>query len=165
MKGKHLITNSYGVYDAYKYYRKNKPKGKQYILSESQYFALIRGVNKLVVEEVLNKGVIKLPHRMGEIFLYKHDFKPYFKDGQLIINKPVNWKETLKLWQEDEESKELKRLIRHDDGFVYYMKLVKRNSNHRNKEYYTLKFNDYSKTEIKKRVEEGNLEAFITSKE
>jgi hypothetical protein len=34
-KRNHKIKNSYGVYDAYKYYRKNKPKDKKYILKDS----------------------------------------------------------------------------------------------------------------------------------
>ena len=29
------VRNSLGVYDAYKYYRKNKPDDKQFILTES----------------------------------------------------------------------------------------------------------------------------------
>ena len=32
---KHKVTGSLGVYDAYKWYRKNKPKDKKYILTES----------------------------------------------------------------------------------------------------------------------------------
>ena len=44
----HKIRNSLGVYDAYKYYRKNKPKDKQYVLSESQYFSIIRQINNFL---------------------------------------------------------------------------------------------------------------------
>ena len=40
------IRNSLGVYDAYKQYRKTKPKDKKYILSESQYFSIIRRIAK-----------------------------------------------------------------------------------------------------------------------
>ena len=30
------VRNSLGVYDGYKYYRKNKPDSKEYVLTESQ---------------------------------------------------------------------------------------------------------------------------------
>ena len=40
----HKITGSLGVYDSYKYYRKIKPKDKKYILTESQYFSIIRQI-------------------------------------------------------------------------------------------------------------------------
>ena len=38
------VRNSLGVYDGYKWYRKNKPDGKEFVLSESQYFAIIRKI-------------------------------------------------------------------------------------------------------------------------
>ena len=31
----HRIKNSLGVYDAFKYYRKTRPKDKKYVLTES----------------------------------------------------------------------------------------------------------------------------------
>ena len=34
---KHKVKNSYGVYDAFKYYRKHKPKDKKYILNSSTF--------------------------------------------------------------------------------------------------------------------------------
>lgn len=46
----HKIKNSYGVYDGYKFYRKTKPKESKYILTESQYFSIIRKVNKLLAD-------------------------------------------------------------------------------------------------------------------
>jgi hypothetical protein len=52
---KTTINNSYGVYDAYKYYRKNKPKDPKYILSESQYFAIVRQTNLLLAQELLEQ--------------------------------------------------------------------------------------------------------------
>jgi hypothetical protein len=36
----HRIRGSWGIYDGYKYYRKNKPKDPKYVLSESQYFSI-----------------------------------------------------------------------------------------------------------------------------
>ena len=36
MPREHKIRNSLGVYNGDKYYRKNKPKDKKYVLSESQ---------------------------------------------------------------------------------------------------------------------------------
>lgn len=32
---KHKVTGSLGVYDAFKWYRKHKPKDKKYVLTES----------------------------------------------------------------------------------------------------------------------------------
>ena len=46
------VRNSLGVYDGYKYYRKNKPDSKKYVLTESQYFAIIRKINLLLVGDL-----------------------------------------------------------------------------------------------------------------
>ena len=67
----YAVNNSWGVYDAYKYYRKNKPKDKMYILTESQYFAIIRKINLLLAEELSNGNDITLPCHMGIIELRK----------------------------------------------------------------------------------------------
>ena len=75
---KHKINNSYGVYDAYKYYRKNKPKDSKYILSESEYFNIIRSVNKQLVCNILNGENIKFPYRMGYLELRKTPSKISF---------------------------------------------------------------------------------------
>ena len=42
----HKVKNSYGIYDGYKFYRKNKPNDPKYVLTESQYFAITRKVNE-----------------------------------------------------------------------------------------------------------------------
>ena len=49
-KRNYQITNSWGVYDGYKYYRKTKPKEAEYILKEVQYFAIIRKVNNILFD-------------------------------------------------------------------------------------------------------------------
>ena len=52
------VRNSLGVYDGYKYYRKNKPDNKEYVLTESQYFAIIRKINLLLVDELLTVHIV-----------------------------------------------------------------------------------------------------------
>ena len=48
----HKITGSLGVYDAYKNYRKHRPKEKKYVLTESQYFSIVRQINNLLADEL-----------------------------------------------------------------------------------------------------------------
>ena len=63
----HKVKNSYGVYDAFRYYRKNRPKEKKYVLTSSQYYNIIRQVNKAMVEELLRGGDVIFPFNMGKI--------------------------------------------------------------------------------------------------
>ena len=61
----HKITGSWGVYDYFKFYRRTKPKEKKYILTESQYFAIIRKVNTILAESFVRGKEVHFPMRMG----------------------------------------------------------------------------------------------------
>ena len=66
---------------------------------------------------------------------------------------PVNWKETKKLWEIDEEAKKSKQLIRilneHTDGYIATLKWDKSTAKIKNKAYYSLKFaRDFKRNEL-----------------
>ena len=105
------VTNSWGVYDYYKHYRKNKPEGHKYVLSESQYFAIIRRVNQKLTEALLNAETVVLPLCMGTLEAYKKPFITKIKDGKAVTNRPINWDKTIKLWYENPDSYERKDVI------------------------------------------------------
>lgn len=158
---KHRIRNSLGVYDGYKYYRKNKPKDKKYILTESQYFSIIRQVNNLLAEEIIKGNDVALPHRMGTIELRKFDKSVRIDDdGKIITNLPVDWNSTLKLWYEDEESYRKKTLIRMDENELYKIVWNKDTANFNNKSFYEFVFNKDLKIRLKHNIKEGLIDAF-----
>ena len=98
----HKVTNSLGVYDAYKYYRKHRPKESKYVLKESQYFSIIRRVNEHLSELLIEGNDIILPLNMGQIELRKFTPVIKFEDGKVKTNLPIDWPETLKLWRSEE---------------------------------------------------------------
>ena len=77
---------------------KTNQKIKKYILTESQYYSIIRNINKLLAEELYNNKPIYLPLHMGVLELRKVQTSLKIVDGKLINSMPVNWEETLKLW-------------------------------------------------------------------
>lgn len=109
-----LVSNSWGVYDYYKYYRKNKPEGKKYVMKEAVFYKLIRRVNQLLADELVENHSLELPYRMGELKIYYEPTKSYIKDGKVKTNRVVDWDETLKLWYEDDQMRKEKRLIYRD---------------------------------------------------
>lgn len=155
---KHKVSNSYGVYDGYKYYRKNKPKELKYIISESQYFFIIREINKLLIEDILNGENIKFPCRMGQLELRKRNSKISFKDGKLITNLPIDWDKTLKLWFEDSEAYNKKILIRIEDKEVYKVYYNKSTAIYNNKSFYDFNVNRELKLKIKEKIKNGSLD-------
>lgn len=157
----HKIKNSYGVYDAYKYYRKNKPLDRKYIITESQYFSIIRKVNNLLVLYFLKGHEIKFPKRMGSLYLVKNTTKIYNQDGKLKNTYPIDWNTTLKLWKEDKESFNKKIIIKKVIKEVFKIKYDKIKANYKNKSFYNFKPNRQFKLKIKDYILNNNIDAYI----
>lgn len=159
------VTNSLGVYDGYKYYRKNKPKDKKYILTESQYFSIIRKVNNLLIEDLLNGNDIKLPKSMGTIEIRKYDRNIYYDSkGVLHNNLPINWDKTLELWYNDSESYNKKTLIREESSEIFKLYYNRELATYNNKIYYEFLFNKEFKIKLNRIIRSGVIDAPFLSK-
>lgn len=158
---KHKIRGSLGVYDAYKYYRKNKPKEKKYILTESQYFSIIRQVNNIVADNIANGKEIVLPYRMGIIELRKFNTSIKIgENGEVITNLPIDWDSTIKLWYEDEDAYTKKTLIRFNEQEQFKIVYNKSKANYNNKFFYNIKFHKELKVNLKRNIKKGKVDAF-----
>lgn len=156
----HKITNSFGVYDAYKYYRKNKPKDKKYILSESQYFTIIRRINEYLKDTLYNGEDIVFPERMGKLEVRKREAS-FKKEGNKVkTNLPIDWDSTLKLWYEDPDSFKNKKLVRLVESEIFRIKYNKINANYNNKSFYQFSPNRELKIGLKSRIKNSNFDAF-----
>ena len=155
------ITNSWGVYDYYKYYIKHRPKEHKYALSESQYFSIIRRINQKLVEELLRTGTIYLPNRMGTIEIRKRTYSPRIdSDGKVILHAPIDWQKTLRLWYEDEESLQNKTLIKVESREVFRTVYRKAKAVFQNKAFYFFRLNKYAAISMKQSIKTGNFDAF-----
>lgn len=156
----HKVNNSYGIYDGYKYYRKNKPKDSKYVLTESQYFSITRKINTLLGEELAKGNDITLPCRLGRIELRKSDAKIVWDGVKIKSNLPVDWDKTLKLWYEDSEAYKNKQLIKIEEKEIYKIYYNRNLANYTNKSFYVFNFNRELKNKIKFNIKEGNTFAF-----
>lgn len=156
----HKVRNSWGVYDGYKYYRKNKPKEKKYVLTESQYFAITRRINNLMAEEIANGNDFKIPHRMGRIELRKFEAKIRIgEDGEVHDNLPVDWSKTLELWYEDKEAHKNKTLVKMEEKEIFTIFYNRNLATYKNQSFYEFKFNRDLKTMLKQKIKEGVVDA------
>ena len=154
------VRNSLGVYDGYKYYRKNKPDSKEYVLTESQYFAIIRKINLHLVDELLLGHDVKLPKSMGTIEIRKYDRRVRLgMDGKIHTNLPIDWDKTFKLWYEDEEAFKDKTLVRVEENEIFKVYYNRESATYNNKSYYEFLFNKDLKTRLKQRIKEGLIDA------
>ena len=154
------VRNSWGVYDAYKYYRKNKPDSKEYILTESQYFSIIRKINLHLVDELLLSHDVILPKSMGTIEIRKYErIIRLRKNGKIRTNLPIDWDKTLKLWYEDEEAFKDKTLVRIEANEIFKVYYNKESATYKNNSYYEFLFNKDLKIRLKQRIKEGLIDA------
>lgn len=158
---KHRVTKSLGVYDVYKYLRKNKWKGIGRPLTEHEFYSIIRGINDLLADSLSNGSEVILPHRMGKLELRKKDAViKVDKDGTLKTNLPVDWDRTLKLWCEDKESMEKKVLVRLEEKELFRVFYNRLKCNYNNCSFYEFNVNRSIKKRLKQNIKSGMIDAY-----
>lgn len=160
----HKVTGSIGVYQAYKYIRKNKWYDIGRPLKEGEFYRIIRKVNQCLAEELSKGHEIHLPHKLGILELRKRPTRIAIVDNKLVTNLPIDWNATLKLWYEDEESYINKTLVRVENEAVFKVYYNKNNANYNNKSFYTFKPNRELQRSISRHAKQGNLDAFLLQK-
>ena len=157
---KGLVTNSIGVYDVYKMMRKKHWYNIGKPVSEKDYYAVIRGINKRLAEEAALGHTVKFPLRMGKLELRKYPVGVKMVDGKVKITYPVDWNETLKLWYSDVEAERQKTLLRNENPYVYFVRYCKEgsNANYENKFFYQFALNTFIKRALSKNIKQGKVD-------
>ena len=156
----HKVNNSYGVYDVYKYIRKNKWFDIGQSVTEHQFYSIIRRMNNLLADALIHGHDIKLPCRMGTIEVRKYDARISIKDGKIKTNLPIDWDRTLKLWSEDEEAYKKRTLIKMEEKEIFKIYYNRIKADYNNKSLYEFAVNRDLKRRLKQRIKSGNFDAF-----
>lgn len=157
---KHKVNNSLGVYDAYKYLRKNKWLNIGRPLTEHEFYTIIRQINNYLADELLQGHDIILPHRLGRIEIRKYGARISIKDGVLKTNLPIDWDRTLKLWSEDEEAYKERTLVKMEEKEIFKVFYNRGNATYENKSFYEFEVNRDLKRRLKQRIKSGAIDAF-----
>lgn len=157
----HKVTNSLGVYDAYKYIRKNSWFDIGRPLKEKEFYRIVREMNKQLAAYLALGGEIKLPHKLGTLEIRKAPTKIAIVDGKLVTTLPIDWDSTLKLWQEDEQSYRNKTLIKAESKELFKIYYNKKDANYNNKSFYEFRPNVELKKELSQNIKKGIIDAFI----
>ena len=161
-KKEYAIRNSWGVYDFYKYYRKNKPADPKYVISDVQYYAIFRRVNELLVDNLIRTGELEFPYRMGRIVVVRKPYNSWIApDGKRRTSRRIDWDKTLNLWYEDDEAYKNKTLIYFEGEDRNIIMYEKRNAVYKNKFYYDFKPN----RDITRRVMSESVVSLIINRE
>lgn len=157
----HKITDSLGVYDAYKYIRKHKWFNISRPLTEHEFYQIIRRVNNYLAEELVNGNDITFPNKMGKLELRKRNSLPVIdKNGSLKVTYAIDWDSTLKLWYNDEEAFNNKTLVKLPERNIFRVKYNKDTANYENKSFMEFQINRDIKTRLKQKIKNNEIDAF-----
>ena len=154
----HKVKDSVGVYDMYKKIRKNHWYNIGRPVTEKEFYAIIRGINKLLAEEVALGNTVKFPERMGMLELHKYQAGAGFSDGKLKIPYPVDWNQTLLFWYDNPEARKQKILLRNESPWIYHVKYIKRDATYENKIFYQFKLNTFIRKKLGKNIKQGKID-------
>lgn len=162
-KGKriHKVRNSWGVKDAFCYYRKTRPKDSKYVLTECEFLSIIRKINDILRQLIIRGEEITLPEKMGKLELRKRQTIVEFKEGKLKTNLPVDWDSTLKLWYEDAQSYKNKKLVRQETKEVFKVFYNKYKADYINKSFYQFHINREIKKGLKNKIKNGEIDSLM----
>ena len=158
---KHKIKNSYGVNDAFKYYRKTRPKNTKRVLNESDYFAIIRTFNKHLIDILLEGKTVVLPENMGALEVRKYKTSVTLTDTGIKTNHPIDWDKTLDLWYENPECFVNKMLIHTENPEVFRLLYIKSKAKYNNKTFYNFSVNRELKKLLKLNIQNNELDAYL----
>lgn len=159
---KHKITGSQNTISGFHYYRKIRPKTKDFVLSDIQYLSIIREMNLLIVDELIFNKSVKLPCGFGKLEILKYEPTSWIdSNGKLKSNRPINMNETLRLWHEDEEARFNKSIVRYDSDFIFRFKYPLRGRKSKNSRYFAMQFNRSMRQKLSLAIKSGEYDACL----
>ena len=156
------IKAHYGMKDYFKYFKKDNP---DLDISNKKYYDIIADFNKNLINLIIEDNVeYNLPHLGSSISIKKTKQVPRIVNGKLVNKTPVDWVATNKLWEEDNEAKEKKLLVRynnyHTSKYVFSISFKKYVYPFKNKKYYKFKSNrDFARL-LGARINDQNKEKY-----
>lgn len=156
----HKVKDSIGIRQIFLFVQKNKWFNRGKAVREQQFQQIVRNVNNLLTQELIDGKVIKFPQGMGALELRKLQNTARIVDGKLKVSYPIDWDATLKLWYEDQEALQNKTIVRVTDKEVFKILYNKTAANYPNKGFFEFKVNRDIKVRLKRRIKQGRIEAF-----
>lgn len=134
------IPVHYGMVEYYKFFKKDNPDLK---ISKEQFKNIIDKFNSELINLIIEGVEFQLPYLGATLAIRKMKSVPRIVNGKLYNQSPVDWPATNKLWEEDEEAREKKLLVRflnnHTSKYVFRVFYKKGTYFFTNKKYYGFK--------------------------
>lgn len=138
----------YDTRDVYRAVRATLLKGLS--VKEQEFIAVIKEVNKRIVEALLDGNQVILPVGAGVLTPRKLDTL-YWKDGKIYNIKPIDWIETQKNGT----------VIRLDIDYIYRIKYTKSRKSFHNNKFMGFKAIDKVCRELIRKADNKEIECFL----
>lgn len=153
------VTNSHGIYDAYKLIRKSKWKDIGTSLTEHQFYTIVTTISQYLANQLGQGNNVKIPY-LGSIEIRKYSSYVKLKEGKLKTNYPIDWSATIKLWYEDQESYKNKTLVRMESKELFTIYWNKSHLKFTNKQYFQFRPSRGIKKNLSNNIKLGRVDAF-----
>ena len=150
--------NSFDTREIYRELEKKKRLSRS--LAEKDFSLIVKTLNESLADELLEYGYVQLPKDIGTIVVITYPKKVKKMRGKLRTNSFPNWKATKELWASDEEAKEKKYLIFHNDPRLFMVKYKEDGNEFNNSKYLLFKVIRPLREKIRARVKSNKLIGF-----
>lgn len=161
------IKTDFGMTDYYKYYLKTSESESK--IDKIKFNKIVSEFNKIIVDHILNDNLEYKPFKLQMTFcIRKYKKTPKIVKGKLINTNPIDWKSTKELWEQNEEAKEKKILIRFTNyatsKYIFRIILKKFGRFYKNKSYFRFKAVRSFQRALNKRIVDPKKETFEAHK-
>lgn len=158
------IKAHYGMKDYFNYF---KMLHSDLDISNITYRKVIEDFNKEIVNLIIEENLeYNIPYLGSSLSIKKTKRIPKIVNGILYNTTPVDWVATNKLWNEDEEAKEKKLLVRylnnHTSKFVFKIYFKKYNTAFLNKNIYSFRSNRSFQRALANRIKDDSKNKYDT---
>lgn len=101
-------------FESYYYKHAKQKKYKRF-----ECMRIIKGVNDLAMKYIYKGGEFEFPSKLGSLSIVGLHYTHHYNHGRLMPVKPIDWGATRKLWEEDEDARNKKQLVRFTNDYVY----------------------------------------------
>jgi hypothetical protein len=158
------VTNSNGTKEAWRWIKKHKWLDIGQPITEYQLGQIIKAINNTLRDQLLDGKDVSFPNRMGRLEIRKFKAKVECKEGKVVTTLPVDWKRTIDLWWEDDESRESKTLVRFEGLERFAIYYNKKYANFVNKSFYRFIPIRALKRELKEKIINEGFDALLLGK-
>lgn len=159
----HKIRNSWGVDAYYRFYRKNRPRDPEYVLTESQYCSIIRGMNNLIRDALAMGEETALPCRMGKLEIRKSTVFLSKKGGRIRPVLRIDWPRTLELWYSDPEAYKDRIPVLIEEKERFQIHYNRSGAKYKNRAFYKFSPNRELRRKLNRNISEGIVDAYTFS--